>query len=718
MSSSYAPSPILPGEDLRSGMSAGALFGVLRRRRAHFLLPALAIAGAFAAAAYLLPARYRAGAVVEAVAGGDAQNGGAPLDPQSQVTRIQEILGQRSVLDQASKAYDNAVAATSAATASTAAVQPASEASVQAVRSGLRVLANGPTTFAIGFEDRDPQRAARVSAALGHLLVKSSEEQLATRTRDAVASVEEQMRGLEAHIAEQETAMQQYKERVFSELPEQVPNMVEMLKGVQQRLQETDATVADLEARSAALRQEMADLERQGSGKSPVETRRDQLRANVARLKRQYTDEHPEVIQARAELAQFESAIADGSATQLVPDDPASPARARYAQAAVEATGVEQRLASARARRSALVGEMGSYQGRMAAAPRHESALAGMNREYEMSKSQQQALTEDLRQARLQGAREGSFRLVEEPLVPSQPVAPQRTRIILMGILAGLGVGFAVAFLANQGDTSFRSMEDFAAPSSLPVLAEIPAIGSRLARRLLPERAGAASPMIAPHTAAAEQFRILAAKLARRSGPQRPLALLVTSANPGEGKTVAAVNIALALSQMVEQPVLLVDADLGRPTVQRLLRLPPGPGLAELLLRPDDDPARFLRTHDRLQVLQAGRFSLESRTALASAAGERLFARLRQRYAYVVVDGPPILAVAEGVILQRVVDSIALVVRAGATPRHMVQRALQNLDPTRVVGVVLNDVDSSPAVYSYPYYDVPTSAAGGSSQPW
>src|SRR5436190_10366151 len=108
MSSSYAPSPILPGEDLRSGMSAGALLGVLRRRRALFLLPALAVAGAFAAAAYLLPARYRADAVVEAVAGGDPQNGGAPIDPQSQVTRIQEVLGQRSLLDEASHVYDGA----------------------------------------------------------------------------------------------------------------------------------------------------------------------------------------------------------------------------------------------------------------------------------------------------------------------------------------------------------------------------------------------------------------------------------------------------------------------------------------------------------------------------------------------------------------------------------------------------------------------------------
>src|SRR5512147_562052 len=104
MASQYPSTYGLPGEDLRSGMSPGALLGVLRRRRMHFLLPALAIAGAFTAAAYLLPASYRADALVEAVAGsGDPQNGGAPLDPQLQVTRIQEVLGQRSVLEQASR---------------------------------------------------------------------------------------------------------------------------------------------------------------------------------------------------------------------------------------------------------------------------------------------------------------------------------------------------------------------------------------------------------------------------------------------------------------------------------------------------------------------------------------------------------------------------------------------------------------------------------------
>jgi tyrosine-protein kinase Etk/Wzc len=363
-----------------------------------------------------------------------------------------------------------------------------------------------------------------------------------------------------------------------------------------------------------------------------------------------------------------------------------------------------------------VAGELAGYQARLAAAPRHESALAAMNREYEIAKGQQQALADQLRAARLQGAREGSFRELEPPRVPTAPIAPRRARIVLMGLLAGLGAGLALAFLAQQGDTSFRTMEDFAAPS-LPVLAEIPTIGGRPGRRLLAENASptALSRLIAPNSPAAEQFRILAAKLARRNGPQRPLSLLVTSAGPGEGKTVASVNIALALAQMVEQPVLLVDADLGRPTVHRLLQLPGAPGLGELLTQPDADPARFVRSHQALQVLPAGRFSHESRNALASAAGERVFSRLRQRYAYVVIDAPPILAVAEGLILQRVVDSIALVVRAGATPRHLVERALQNLDASRVVGVILNDVDTSPAMYAYPYYDTPEAVGGGSA---
>jgi Mrp family chromosome partitioning ATPase len=159
---------------------------------------------------------------------------------------------------------------------------------------------------------------------------------------------------------------------------------------------------------------------------------------------------------------------------------------------------------------------------------------------------------------------------------------------------------------------------------------------------------------------------------------------------------------------MKDEAVLLVDADLGRPAVHRLLRLPRSNGLGRLLDNPDDDPGRYVRHHQGLYLLEAGEATARTRSALASPLAQRVFQRLRQRFAYIVVDAPPVLTVAEGLILQRMVDSILLVVRARVTPRELVRRAVESLDLSRLAGILLNDVGGGLQGYGYdpyPYFD-------------
>jgi len=149
--------------------------------------------------------------------------------------------------------------------------------------------------------------------------------------------------------------------------------------------------------------------------------------------------------------------------------------------------------------------------------------------------------------------------------------------------------------------------------------------------------------------------------------------------------------------------VLLVDADPGRPSIHRMLDMSAGPGLAALLAHPDEDPASFIRRRNGLYVLDAGEFDEPTRNALSSPLAERLFERLRRRFSCLVIDAPPVLAVAEGMMLQRLVDSTVLVVRAKSTPREWIRRALENIDFSRLAGVVLTDVDGRPLAYPYPY---------------
>lgn len=214
----------------------------------------------------------------------------------------------------------------------------------------------------------------------------------------------------------------------------------------------------------------------------------------------------------------------------------------------------------------------------------------------------------------------------------------------------------------------------------------------------------------------AEQYRMLATRMIQRAEPGKPVSLVVTSPVGSEGKTTTAVNMALALSRLVDGEVLLVDADMGRPAAHRLLRVPRRPGLADLLANPQDDPEAYIDRHHGLALLQAGHLPPEERAALSSPHGQRIFQRLRQRFRYVVVDAPPILAVAEGLVLQRLVDSSLLVVRAKKTPRDVVRQAMRSLDRSRLAGVILNDAEPAAAYlepYRYADYSQPRVAAGG-----
>jgi protein-tyrosine kinase len=217
----------------------------------------------------------------------------------------------------------------------------------------------------------------------------------------------------------------------------------------------------------------------------------------------------------------------------------------------------------------------------------------------------------------------------------------------------------------------------------------------------------------APDSAAAEQFRVLHARLAQL-GTRRPLRVVaVTSAARGEGRTTVAANLALTAAQE-GRATLLLEADLRRPSLARLFGLAPRAGLAEVL----DGAAELGQAIARvgaLSVLCAGgapEGSALQRTPRAASVMEQL----RAEFDLVVVDAPPALAFSDGDRLAGAADGAILVVRAGMTPRQVVRLALETLGE-RVAGVVLNDVDTGAVAHGRWIYagavDAPPGAKGG-----
>ena len=197
---------------------------------------------------------------------------------------------------------------------------------------------------------------------------------------------------------------------------------------------------------------------------------------------------------------------------------------------------------------------------------------------------------------------------------------------------------------------------------------------------------------LAPKSLAAEQYRSLRTRLTHAEGPGGLRIVLVTSPQKGEGKSVTAANLSLTMAQELQRRVVLVDADLRKPSLQHLFGLPPGPGLAEYLAGAVElkDAMKFLPDHN-LTIIPAGAAPINPAELLGSTAMRRMLDHLRARFDRVILDTPPVLPLADVAILAPLVDGSLMVVRAGYTPKPAIENALRAFDTSRLLGVVLNE---------------------------
>jgi capsular exopolysaccharide synthesis family protein len=205
-----------------------------------------------------------------------------------------------------------------------------------------------------------------------------------------------------------------------------------------------------------------------------------------------------------------------------------------------------------------------------------------------------------------------------------------------------------------------------------------------------------------------EQYRTLRTKLSQH--PMQPHLIVISSPDSGDGKSVTAINTAGALALKSEGQVLLLDADLRRSAVHVQLGLPESPGLADVLAGACTLEDALVRTQEfpNLHVVSAGTTPANPVELLDSARWKELCAQSRDTFRYVIIDSPPIGAVADYELIQAVSDGVILVLRPDFTNRHLCLRALDFVPKTKFLGVLLNCVpDWSPARYAgsnYHYY--------------
>jgi capsular exopolysaccharide synthesis family protein len=209
--------------------------------------------------------------------------------------------------------------------------------------------------------------------------------------------------------------------------------------------------------------------------------------------------------------------------------------------------------------------------------------------------------------------------------------------------------------------------------------------------------------MLRPDSFAAEQFRTLRARLDSIAA-QHPLrTIAIASALPGEGKTLAAVNLAAVSAMSVGRRVLLVDCDLRRPRVHATLGLTPEAGLAEVLKDHASLSDAVVKVEGlNLEVLGVRMQPPNPSELLASSRMRSLVEELARVYDRVIFDVPPTLALPDAKTVCDLADGVVLVVRASSTPSEDVTATLDVIDRRRVLGLVLNGVDGSAQRYGYP----------------
>lgn len=210
---------------------------------------------------------------------------------------------------------------------------------------------------------------------------------------------------------------------------------------------------------------------------------------------------------------------------------------------------------------------------------------------------------------------------------------------------------------------------------------------------------------LAPQSLAAEQYRSLRTRLSRSENGRAMRAIIVTSPNKGDGKTLTAANLALTMAQEFQQRVLLVDGDLRRPAIHRLFGIAETPGLSDVLMGGAtlEDALVTVRDH-RLTLLPSGIIPMHPAELLGSSTMRRVLDTLRTRFDRILIDMPPVAPLADVTIASAVADGVLMIVRAGVTPKPAIEHALSGLDRSKVLGLVLNDAGQASTAYRYDGY--------------
>jgi succinoglycan biosynthesis transport protein ExoP len=566
----------------------------------------------------------------------------------------------------------------------------------------------------ISFESTDPQLAARiVNAHIASYIEQNFRSKYEATTR-ASLWLTDQLTELKIRVQKAEDA------RIAYERQNQIWTLDDKQNITSQRLADINKQLTD--AQSERMKKEsLYQFAKSGNldavpqiqsnaALTDLFKKRSDVSAEYTDALGQYGPNFPKVQRLQAQLKEFDQSIEKEKKNIL------NALESDYREAQQRESLLTQALDQQKTETNQMAGKLVEYN--------------ILKREAEANKTLYEGLMTKLKETAVsQGLRSSNIRVVDPAMIPSTPSRPAKARNLALGFLVGLVGGIGLALLREYLDNTVKTPNDIETLSRLPSLAVVPQFsgsnGNSHKRGLLQGPAVNGQEkrieLVAQHlpkSQISEAFRALRTSILLSQANHPPQVILVTSALPREGKTTAAANLAVTLAQLGDRTVI-VDADLRKPGVGRLLNLAGGKyaglssylaGVSSLDLVCVPHP-----TIPNLVAIPTGPLPPNPADLLSSYKLADGIAELRTKFKFIVIDSPPVMAATDAVILSVQTDGVLLVVRSGETPKEAFTRTrdLLNSVKCRILGVVLNAVDSSAPDYYYSYRYYPYSYGYG-----
>lgn len=547
----------------------------------------------------------------------------------------------------------------------------------------------------IKIEDSEPNRAALLANEVAQAYVDEVMSQKLKLTENASKWLDERRDSLSDAARTSELALYTFRKQQDILALDDRSSMVSLkLQETNKALTDTQLRIAGLKARVAAIRSVQANqgtedrlwaealpAARENVQLTKLKDRVFTLRNEVTDLQSRYLEEHPKLMEARDKLAAGEKDFARELSNIVI--------------------STEAELKEATEKERILAGMFDGAKAEAFELEKKKVELDKFKQDTDNAKRQYDSVYKRLKDIELSGLlRTSNVRVLDAARPIMAPVRPNVPQGVLMGLVGGLMMGIALALLLEFFDSSISSQVDIEERLGLTFLGFVPSI---------PESPGTTPDLHIhrePKSIIAECMRAIRTNVLFMS-PDKPFKkMLVTSSGPQEGKSTTTINLGIAMAQSGNR-VLIVDTDMRRPRVHKAFGVPNDVGVSSLIVGDHklDDAIKTTEVPG-LFVMPCGPVPPNPAELLHTKAFADLLERLGERFDRIILDSPPVGAVADAVVLATQVDGVVMVLKAGRTNRDVALRTVRALRDVKAAlyGAVLNDVDLERSKYGDYYY--------------